>query len=177
MGADPVTEFEAYRDELLADLGGRDSLDVLAHTPTKLEARLGGMEEAVLAARSREGGWSVKEVLGHLGDSEWVYGYRMRMMLSHDAPEIAGYDQDVMVTGMGHNERPLSMLLEELRRLRGLNLDLYLRSKGPAWERYGVHSERGEESVDLSIRLLAGHDLRHIAQIEGTLAAVSGASS
>ena len=173
MGADPVTEFEAYRDELLALLGDRDPLDVLAHTPTELEARLVNIEDDVLAARPREGAWSVKEVLGHLGDSEWVYGYRMRMMLSHDAPEIAGYDQDVMVTGMGHNERPLSMLLEELRRLRGLNLDLYLRSKGPAWERHGVHSERGEESVALSIRLLAGHDLRHVDQIERTLAAVS----
>ena len=177
MGADPVTEFEAYRDELLALLGDRDPLDVLAHTPKELEARLAGIDESVLAERPGESAWSVKEVLGHLGDSEWVYGYRVRMMLSHDAPEIAGYDQDVMVAGMGHNERPLSMLLEELRRLRGLNLDLYLRSRGPAWERHGVHSERGEESVGLSIRLLAGHDLRHMDQIERTLAAVSGTSS
>ncbi len=173
MGADPVREFEAYRDELLALLGQRDPLDILAHTPAELEARLAGINEEVLQVRPRAGAWSVKEVLGHLGDSEWVYGYRMRMMLSHDMPEIAGYDQDVMVAGMGHNERPLSMLLEELRRLRGLNLDLYLRSKGPAWERCGVHSERGEESVGLSLRLLAGHDLLHIKQIERTLAVVS----
>jgi hypothetical protein len=73
---------------------------------------------------------------------------------------------------MAHNDRPLSMLLEELRRLRGLNLDLYMRTKGPAWERYGLHSERGEESVGLSIELLAGHDLRHREQIERTLVAV-----
>ena len=174
MSADPVTEFEAYRGELLALLGERDPLDLLARTPSALEERLLGLEEGALAARPRKEAWSVKEVLGHLGDSEWVYGYRMRMMLSHDAPEILGYDQDMMVAGMGHNERPLSMLLEELRRLRGLNLDLYLRSRGPAWERYGVHSERGEESVGLSIRLLAGHDLRHVDQIERTLRAVSG---
>jgi len=175
MGADPVKEFQAYRDELLALLDDRDPLDVLAHTPSKLEARLAGIEEKTLQARPREGAWSVKEVLGHLGDSEWVYGYRVRMMLSHDAPEIAGYDQDVMVLGMGHNERPLSMLLEELRRLRGLNLDLYLRSRGEAWERYGVHSERGNESIGLSLRLLAGHDLLHVDQIDRTLAAVSTA--
>jgi hypothetical protein len=176
MGADPVTEFEVYRDELLALVGERDPLDVLAHTPTQLEMRLANIDEGVLAARPQEGAWSVKEVLGHLGDSEWVYGYRMRIMLSHDAPEVAGYDQDVMVAGMKHNERPISMLLEELRRLRGLNLDLYLRSRGPAWERYGVHSERGEESVGFSIRLLAGHDLLHMTQIERTLAAVSSRS-
>jgi hypothetical protein len=172
--ADPVTEFEAYREELLDQLGDRDALDVLAHTPRKIEKRLEGLDEPLLAARPRANAWSVKEILGHLGDSEWVYGYRLRIMLSHDAPEIAGYDQEIMVRGMAHNDRPISMLMEELRRLRGLNLDLYLRTKGPAWERVGRHSERGDESVELSIRLLAGHDLRHFDQIERTLAVVGG---
>ncbi|NIN70736.1 MAG: hypothetical protein GTO46_02135 [Gemmatimonadetes bacterium] len=170
--ADPVTEFEQYRQELLELLADRDPLEVLAHTPRNIEERLKGIDESILAKRPGEAAWSVKEILGHLGDSEWVYGYRMRTMLSHDAPEIAGYDQDVMVAGMAHNDRPLSMLLEELRRLRGLNLDLYLRTQGPAWERHGRHSERGAESVGLSIELLAGHDLRHRDQIERTLAAV-----
>jgi hypothetical protein len=172
MPADPVREFEEYRNELLALLGDSDPLDVLAHTPRTIEERLKGIDESTLSKRPGEGTWSVKEILGHLADSEWVYGYRMRMMLSHDAPEIAGYDQDMMVAGMAHNDRPLSMLLEELRRLRGLNLDLYLRTKGPAWERYGRHSERGAESVGLSVELLAGHDLSHRDQIERTLVAV-----
>ncbi len=174
MGADPVKEFEAYRHELLHLLGDRDPLDVLAHTPAKIEQLLKGVDEAVLARRPREGAWSVKEVIGHLGDTEWVYGYRIRMILSHEAPAVAGYDQDLMAAGMAHNERPISMLLEELRRLRGLNIDLYLRTRGPAWERSGLHSERGEESVGLIVRLLAGHDVRHLTQIERTLAAVHG---
>ena len=170
--ADPITEFEAYRDELLALLGDDDPIDVLAHTPGLIDEILAGIDENVLERRPREGAWSVKDVLGHLGDSEWVYGYRMRMMLSHDGPEIAGYDQDLMVVGMAHNQRPLSMLLEELRRLRGLNIDLYLRTRGPAWERYGRHSERGVESVVLSVHLLAGHDRVHLRQIERTLGEV-----
>lgn len=172
MAADPVSESDAYRDELLELLGDNDPLEVLAHTPSRLEDLLTGIGESVLSTRPREGAWSVKEVLGHLGDSEWVYGYRVRMMLSHDQPAIAGYDQEVMVVGMVHNDRPISMLLEELRRTRGLNVDLYLRSRGPSWERFGIHAERGEESVGLTIRLLAGHDVRHYDQIERTLAEV-----
>lgn len=174
MGADPVKEFEAYRQELLELLGDRDPLDVLAHTPARIEQRLKGIDEKVLAKRPGEGVWSVKEVVGHLGDTEWVYGYRVRMMLSHEAPTIAGYDQDLMATGMAHNERPISMLLEEHRRLRGLNIDLFLRTRGPAWQRYGLHDERGEESVELNVRLLAGHDFRHMDQINRILAAVHG---
>jgi hypothetical protein len=112
MPADPVKEFEAYRDELLARLGDGDPVEVLARTPAQLEARLSGLTEDVLAKRPRAGAWSVKEIIGHLGDSEWVYGYRMRLMLSHERPAIAGYDQDVMVAGMAHGERPISMLPE-----------------------------------------------------------------
>lgn len=173
MSADPVKEFEDYRQELLDLIGDHDPLEVLAHTPADLEQRLAGIDEAVLERRPRQGAWSVKEVLGHLGDTEWVYGYRVRMMLSHDTPEIVAYDQDSMVRGIAHNGRPISMLLEELRRLRGLNLDLYRRSRGPAWERFGRHSERGDESVGLTVSLLAGHDLRHSDQIERTLTAVA----
>ncbi len=172
MGADPVKEPEAYRKELLDLLGDRDPVDVLAHTPARIERRLKGIDKALLAKRPRAKVWSVKEVLGHLGDTEWVYGYRVRMILSHDTPAIAGYDQDLMVGGMAHNKRPLSMLLEELRRMRGLNVDLYMRTRGPAWKRFGRHSERGEESVELNVRLLAGHDLRHMDQIDRILAAV-----
>jgi hypothetical protein len=174
VSTDPVKEFQAYREQLLERLGDRDPLDVLAHSPARLEARLIALEEGLLAKRPRPGAWSVKEILGHLGDSEWVYGYRVRLMLSHERPPIAGYDQSVMVAGMAHNERPITMLLEEFRRLRGLNIDLYLRTRGPKWERVGLHSERGEESVGLSIRLLAGHDLRHSDQIERTLMEVQG---
>ena len=67
MSADPVREFEAYRDELLARLGDRDPVHVLAHTPARLEARLSGLPDEVLAKRPRAGAWSVKEVVGHLG--------------------------------------------------------------------------------------------------------------
>ncbi len=174
MPADPVTQPELYTKELLDGLGDQDPLDVLAGTPGALEDRIGPLGQDELAERPREGAWSVKEILGHLGDTEWVYGYRVRLILSHDKPPMPGYDQDLMVTGMAHFDRPVSMLMEEFRRLRGLNLDLYRRTRGPAWDRVGVHAERGEESVDLNIRLLAGHDLRHLGQIDRTLDAVRG---
>lgn len=173
MGADPVKEPERYTRELLDRLGERDPLEVLARTPGGIEERLKDLDEEVLARRPRQGAWSVKEVLGHLGDTEWVYGYRIRMVVSHEAPPIAGYDQDLMAAGLAHNERPLSMLMEELRRLRGLNLDLYRRTRGPAWDREGIHSERGPEAAGQTIRLLAGHDLRHLDQIDRALAAVA----
>ena len=172
MGADPVAEFEQYRNELLGLLGSQDPLIVLEDTPAELAARFTGLDEAQASKRPGEGAWSVNEIVGHLADTEWVFGYRVRVMLTHDSPPIPGYDQDLMVAGLAHHERPLPALVEEFQTLRRLNLALYRRTRGEAWEREGVHAERGRESVDLSIRLLAGHDLRHLSQIERTLAAL-----
>lgn len=174
MPADPVTEFELYAKELLELLGDRDPLEVMAATPRAVEERLKHMSDVELSARPGEGAWSLKEIVGHLADSEWVLGFRVRMMLSHDGPPLPAYDQEVMVGGMAHNDRPFSMLMEEFRRVRGLNLDLYRRTRGAAWGRVGIHAERGEESVEYTIRLTAGHDLRHLKQIDRTAAAVAG---
>lgn len=172
--ADPVKEFEAYRRELLDLLDDQDPLEVLARTPGRLAERVGDLADDAAGRRPRPDAWSVKEVLGHLCDTEWVYGYRIRVILSHDRPPIPGYDQDLAVKGLAHNQRSLPELLSELRALRGLNLALYRRSQGAAWDRVGLHAERGEESVELNVRLLAGHDLRHERQIERTLAEMSG---
>ena len=172
MGADPVTEFEAYRQELLAMLGDQDPLLVLRDTPAELAARLEGLSDVDSARRPGPGAWSVKEVVGHLADTEWVYGYRVRLMLSHERPDMPGYDQDLMVAGLEHNDRPLAGLLDEFEALRRRNLELYGRIEGEAWKRVGVHEERGEESVELNIRLLAGHDLLHLRQVDRTLGAV-----
>lgn len=172
--ADPVTEFEAYREELLELLGDRDPLQVLAETPGRLADRLGDLPDEVAGRRPGANAWSVKEVVGHLCDTEWVYGYRVRVILTHDEPAIPGYDQDLAVKGLAHNERPLGELLDEFRTLRAMNLGLYRRSQGPSWERVGMHAERGAESVELNIRLLAGHDFRHERQIERTLSETAG---
>ncbi len=172
MSADPVTEFEEYRNELLDRLGDRDPLEVMAETADRLEARLSAHGDKLLAARPADDAWSAKEIVGHLVDTEWVYGTRIRLMLSHDSPALPGYDQDLMVEGMVHSARPADDLLREFRGLREFNLALYRRSQGPAWERVGIHSERGSESVRLNIRLLAGHDLRHLSQVDRTLAAL-----
>ncbi len=173
MGADPVAEFEAYRDELLNLLGGQDPLVVLQDTPAKLDARFSGIADDLAAERPRPGAWSVKEIVGHLADTEWVFGYRIRVVLTHDSPPIPGYDQDLMVAGLEHNNRVLYELQGEFRVLRERNLDLYRRTEGQAWQRVGIHSERGAESVELNLRLLAGHDLRHLDQIERTIEAMT----
>ena len=112
------------------------------------------------------GKWSIRMVAQHLADSELVWGWRLRMIFAQDRPPITGYDQDAWATRLRYNDVPIEHALDDFELLRGSNLRLLSRMPESDRARVGVHSERGEESVAHLMRLYAGHDVLHIAQID-----------
>ena len=120
---------------------------------------------APLRNRPFEGKWTPNEVIGHLTDSEWTYGYRLRLILSEDEPAIIGTDQDRWVAAQRFNDRDPAELVEMFRSLRELNLVAWKNVTPSEMARKGRHNERGEESLAQMFRMLAGHDLAHIDQI------------
>jgi len=113
------------------------------------------------------------EVLQHLADTEIVYGYRVRTTLATPGAPIQGYDQDVWARELRYRDGNFADAIDQLRVLRRINLRL-LRSLGEEeLDRFGLHSERGPESVRQVIKLTAGHDLVHRRQFERIRKAVS----
>ena len=163
---------QAYRDRMFNLLGERNPLDVLTLTASKLSEIVGAQPAAVLRTRPFEGKWTPNEIIGHLTDSEWVYGYRLRLIRSEDNPAILGTVQDSWVAALRHNEREPSEHLEIFRTLRQLNLAAWRRVSPADLERTGQHNERGPESLGVMLRLLAGHDLSHLNQITRYIQAV-----
>lgn len=167
--AHPVEEFEEYRREVLALLGEADPLDVLSATPVRASALVLEATPELLTRSPAPGEWAVKDVLQHLVDTDLVYGYRIRMIVTSNRPLLAGYDQDVWVARFGRESEPVR-LLNQWRALREANLSIYRGLSVEEMGRVGLHAERGEESVELILRLLAGHDLLHLGQMEALLA-------
>jgi hypothetical protein len=172
--SDAAAAAPAYIRALLAVLGDRDPLDVAAELVPWLERRTAGLDDARLRRPEASGKWSAIEIIQHLADTELVYAWRTRLLLTTHRPVIQGFDQDAWARTLRYAEMPLALALAQLRALRAANLRLW-RSVTPAErERAGVHSERGPESVDLLIRLMGAHDLVHRRQLERVLA-VDGA--
>lgn len=165
---DPVTQGAAYQRLLLDLLGSDDPVTVQQSTAGRIEAML---DEAGPDLRRRPAPreWSVMELLGHLVDAEIVMSGRYRWVLSHDQPPLLGYDQDLWVDRLRHNEDDVSELLPLFVALRAANIRLWQRSPAPDRSRVAIHSERGPESFDLMFRMLAGHDRFHVNQMQATL--------
>ena len=172
---DPVGEPSAYQEMLLGLVGDRDPV-ALQRTLVHEVQRVVGEAESVLRTRPAPSEWSVLELVGHLLDGELMAAARYRWILAQDRPTLAGYDQDLWVSRLGHNQADPRAMLDLFRALRRSNLELWERTPTPERERVGIHSERGPESYELTFRLTAGHGLFHLEQMERTLAAVRPSS-
>jgi hypothetical protein len=169
---DPIGEPQAYQDFLLAALGDDDPATVQAGTPAAMRQLV---SEAGLHVRTRPsaGEWSALEALGHIVDAEVVVSARYRFIVAHEEPPLVGYDQDLWVQGLHHNDDDPSALLDQFEAMRLANVAMWRRSSPNDRGRVGMHAERGPESYDLSFRLIAGHDRIHLAQARETLRAAS----
>jgi len=163
---------QAYREKMFNLLANRDPLEVLAQTASTLVDIVGKHSATILRNQPFEGKWTPNEIIGHLTDSEWVYGYRLRLILCENHPAILGTQQDLWVATLRHNEREPSELVEIFRTLRLLNLAQWRRTSPEDLKRAGQHNERGPESLGVMLRLLAGHDLSHLDQITRYIQAV-----
>jgi DinB superfamily len=165
---DPVTHGAAYQRQLLDLLGNDDPATVQEATLGRIEDTLNDARED-LRRRPAPNEWSVLELLGHLVDAETVMSARYRWAISQDQPPLHGYDQDLWVDRLGHNDEDPNELLPVFAALRAANLRLWRRSSAQARARVAMHAERGPESYDLMFRMLAGHDRFHLNQMRATL--------
>lgn len=156
---------QAYVDTLLGLLGDDDPLEVMAGTVEAVRVAVDACPPALRRAREAEGKWSVVEVVRHLADMEGVYWYRLRRVLSQPGDIVQGIDQDAWAAALDYPGAALDESLEDLARLREMNLVWLRRRSEQDWAVEGVHAERGRESLGRMVQLLAGHDRAHLRQL------------
>ena len=163
----------AYVRAILELLGDRKPIDVLRETTLALSRAIDGLSPSQLRQPEAPGKWSIAQILQHLADSEIVWAWRMRLILAQDRPVLTGYDQDLWAERLQYDQADVSDALEQFTVLRRGNLRL-VESASPAdLKRVGIHSERGEESLEHLQRLYAGHDLMHLQQLARVRRAVA----
>jgi uncharacterized damage-inducible protein DinB len=157
---------QQYTQRLLSYTDGKQPLSVQRATPKKLAALTKRMDKKKLTRRPQPDKWSVAEILAHLADAELVIGWRLRSVLGASGNPIQAYDQDVWANTFQYKRRHPKASIETFRVLRESNLALLKTVPKDLWENYGMHQERGKESIAHIVKMVAGHDLNHLQQLE-----------
>jgi len=161
---------QQYTQRILGNVEGQEPLAVYGSTGERLERLIQNVPPATLRQRPAPGKWSVSEILAHLADAEIVGSFRMRLILGAPGTPIVAYDQDKWVTSGHYDKRDPRKSVEQFRVLRDANVELLESLDSEQWKHYGMHAERGQESIEHIVRMFAGHDINHLKQIESILA-------
>ena len=147
-------------------LGDREPLKVFSSTAADLRATTKGLSKRQLETPEAPGKWGVAAVVQHLADVEIVLGFRYRKVLGQPGTRVPAIDQDAWADRLGYMTADVPAALDDFEALRRVNLRL-LRSVQPnQWELFGIHEERGNETLRHMVRLYAAHDCYHLYQID-----------
>lgn len=140
-------------------------LDDIALLPERIRNEIEGCSDDVLLSSYREGGWTVRQVIGHLLDSHSNAIMRLKLALTEDNPTIRPYDQDGWVDIEFQFEIPLELTLDMLENTHEKMVRIYQSLDDEQWGRTYINPDVGIFSLAKSAALYAWHSNHHLAHI------------
>jgi DinB superfamily len=154
------TEYAAFYEKYIALVPGNDIVTILDAQRLQMAQLFAARSERDGNFRYAPGKWTVKEVLGHISDSERIFAYRALRIARADQTPLSGFEQDDYVRAGAFGERTLTDLVEEFALVRGATSALFQSLAGEAWLRRGV-ANKSEVTVRALAFIIAGHELHH----------------
>jgi len=158
-------EYDPYYEKYLSLIQGNDILAALDEQRRQMVLLLSGRTEADGDLRYAPQKWSLKEVLGHINDTERIMSYRALRISRGDATSIEGFEQDDYVRNGPFGRRSLADLIEDYIAVRRATVSLFRNLDEAAWTRRGI-ANKNEVTVRALAYIIAGHELHHRRIIE-----------
>ena len=155
------SEYAPYYGKYVALVPDGDIAVTLSRQIDATAAFLSPLSEQQAAYAYAPGKWSIKEVLGHLMDTERIFTYRALRIGRNDKTPLPGYEQDDYVASANFNGRSLSGLLEEFAAVRNSTVQLFKHFTDKEWERRGTANQVEMTALSLGY-VVAGHELHHM---------------
>ena len=116
--------------------------------------------------------WTIKQVIGHVIDSDRVFGHRAHWLARNGGSPLAGFDENAFMAAIDFNRWPLPELAEEFNHVRRGNLALFEHFDEGTWSRQGVVNGHAA-TVRAMAYVMAGHAAHHLSILKQRLAGVS----
>jgi len=155
------TEYAPHFDKYISLVPEGEIVVTLGKQIESTLSLIRGLSEGQGDLRYAPGKWSVKEVVGHLIDSERIFAYRALRFARNDATPLSGFDENSYVANADFSSRDLADLAEEFEYTRKSNIYLFKHLDGDSWLRRGAANEN-EISARALAYSIAGHELHHV---------------
>lgn len=155
------TEYAPYYSRYISLVPDAGILSVLSSQLDDTLALLGGVPESQAGYRYAPDKWSIKELVGHMIDTERIFAYRALRFARNDKTPLSGFEQDDYITNASFDNHPLSELAKEFESVRRSSLFMFRHLDEEAWIHRGVASE-SEVSVRALAYIIAGHERHHM---------------
>lgn len=156
-----ATEYAPYYGKYISLVSDSDILTLLSQQLNESLALLGSISETQANYRYAPDKWSIKELVGHLIDTERIFAYRALRFARNDKTPLQGFEQDDYIRGASFDDCALSDLASEFAHVRRSNLSLFENLSVEAWKRRGAAND-SEVSVRALAYIIAGHELHHM---------------
>ncbi len=153
-----------YYNNYITPFLGTNVLIVLSSQICEAQSLLQPLDEIAALRRYTEGKWSVKEVLGHLIDTERLFLYRATSIARADPTELPGMDENAWVAAADFDRIPLADLLDEFVALRRATVHFFAGLSPEALARAGT-ANKNRIVVRAIPYITAGHVAHHLEVI------------
>jgi len=157
-----ATEHAPYYGKYISLVPDGDIVALLEQQLRGTTALLSSVSEEQAEYRYAPEKWTVKQVLGHVTDTERIFAYRALRISRHDATPIEGFEQDDYVRYGPFETCKMTELVEDFADVRRATLSVFRRLEAEAWQRRGT-ANQNEVTVRALAYCIAGHELHHIA--------------
>jgi hypothetical protein len=156
------SEYAPYHSRYIAQVPAGDLLETLAAQLQDVAKLVSGLTAAQGDHRYAPGKWSIKEVLGHVSDTERVFAYRALRIARGDRTPLPGFDQDRFMQAAPFATMSLAGIADEFTIVRRASLALLGPLAARDWERRGIVNDH-EVSLRAIAWMIAGHERHHVA--------------
>ena len=145
----------------------KELINKMRELPGQLETVVHGLDDAQLDTPYGPGKWTPRQVVHHLADSHMNALIRMKLVIAEDNPVLKGYNQDDWAKFEDASKLPIGSSLAIVRGVHERLVHMLEHAKDSDFKRVGLHSERGEITLDDLITTYGRHGEKHCGHING----------
>lgn len=138
-----------------------DLLLILKENLAEMTALFEGLSEENGQFRYAQGKWSMKEVLGHMADTERIMSYRLLRIGRGDQTPLAGFDENDYINGSQFDQLPIKNILDDFAAVRNATIALIQNMPDGAWAKRGIANDTEITSRAIAY-IIAGHAIHHL---------------